>query len=608
MRAVRILWLAIGLMPLAAPAAAAGGDDGVQKRVLVVYSTRRDTQLPTLGDREMPRLLEEALSAKPDYYSEYVDGARFPEAQYQQAFRNYLRLKYRGMRFDVVIASHRLAYELVASVRDELFRGTPIVFLTQDRSVRRAANSAEIVVEPDYRRTIDLALRLQPDTTQVFVISGSSPRDTALERVARQQFSSLQSKLAFTYLAGLEIDALEQRLSTLPEHAIVFYLIFYQDAAGQNVTPLDYLGRLTQISNRPVYSWVDSAMNRGVVGGSLLVLESQIRSLASTAARVLRGEAADAIPIAEPDLQVDQVDWRQLRRWNIDDARLPAGALVMYREPGRWDRDRNYIIGGVAVLVVETALIGALILQGARRRRAEAKAREAAAELRLSYERLRDLGGRLLGAQDAERSRIARELHDDISQQLTLLSMDLALLSHAQAGRPDDAEKLAHEAHKRVVAVATSVHQLSHQLHPARLRLVGLVAALTSLQQEIQSSGHRITFTHERVPDAIAQDLKVCLYRVAQEAVQNAIKYSGAREIFMSLAGTGDALTLIVGDHGTGFDAQASMHRGLGLVSMGERVEAFGGTLRIQSAPGAGTRIEATVPLAIPQGERVETA
>ena len=608
MRAVRILWLAIGLMPLAATAAAAGGDEGAQKRVLVVYSTRRDTQLPTLGDREMPRLLEEALSAKPDYYSEYVDGARFPEAQYQQAFRNYLRLKYHGMRFDLVIASHRLAYELVTSVRDELFRGTPIVFLTQDRSVPRIANSAGIIVEPDYRRTIDLALRLQPDTTQVFVISGSSPRDTALERVARQQFASLQPKVAFTYLTGLETDALEQRLATLPEHAIVFYVIFYQDAAGLNLTPLDYLGRLTQISNRPVYSWVDSAMNRGVVGGSLLVLESQVRSLASMGARVLRGEAADGIPVSEADLQVDQVDWRQLRRWNIDDALVPAGALVMYHEPSRWDRDRNYIIGGVAVLVVETALIGALILQGARRRRAEAKAREAAAELRLSYERIRDLGGRLLGAQDAERSRIARELHDDISQQLTLLSMDLALLSHAQAGRPDDAEKLAHEAHARVVAVATSVHQLSHQLHPARLRLVGLVAALSSLQQEIQSSGHRITFTHEGVPDAIAQDLKVCLYRVAQEAVQNAIKYSGAREIFMSLAGTGDALTLVVGDHGAGFDAQASMHRGLGLVSMGERVEAFGGTLRIQSAPGAGTRIEATVPLAIPQAERVETA
>ena len=608
MRAVRILWLAIGLMPLAATAAAAGGGEGAQKRVLVVYSTRRDTQLPTLGDREMPRLLEEALSAKPDYYSEYVDGARFPEAQYQQAFRNYLRLKYHGMRFDLVIASHRLAYELVTSVRDELFRGTPIVFLTQDRSVPRIANSAEIIVEPDYRRTIDLALRLQPDTTQVFVISGSSPRDTALERVARQQFASLQPKVAFTYLTGLETDALEQRLATLPEHAIVFYVIFYQDAAGLNLTPLDYLGRLTQISNRPVYSWVDSAMNRGVVGGSLLVLESQVRSLASMGARVLRGEAADGIPVSEADLQVDQVDWRQLRRWNIDDALVPAGALVMYHEPSRWDRDRNYIIGGVAVLVVETGLIGALILQGARRRRAEAKAREAAAELRLSYERIRDLGGRLLGAQDAERSRIARELHDDISQQLTLLSMDLALLSHAQAGRPDDAEKLAHEAHERVVAVATSVHQLSHQLHPARLRLVGLVAALSSLQQEIQSSGHRITFTHEGVPDAIAQDLKVCLYRVAQEAVQNAIKYSGAREIFMSLAGTGDALTLVVGDHGAGFDAQASMHRGLGLVSMGERVEAFGGTLRIQSAPGAGTRIEATVPLAIPQAERVETA
>jgi signal transduction histidine kinase len=608
MRAARIAWLVLGLLPLAASVAAAPDDAPPQKRVLVIYSTRRDTQLPTIGDREMPQLLEQALSARPDYYSEHIDAARFPEAQYQQAFRDYLRLKYRGMRFDVVIASHRLAYDMAVSVREELFRDTPLVFLTQDRSTRRVGNSAEVIVEPDFRRTIALATRLQPDTTQVFVVSGSSMRDVAMERIARQQLASFEPRLAFTYLTGLSTDDLEQRLATLPEHAIVFYLIFYQDASGLNVNPLDYLDRLSSISRRPIYSWVDSAIDRGVVGGSTMVLESQIRSLASMAARVLGGERADSIQVSDVDLQVDQLDWRQLRRWSIDESRVPAGAILRFREPSRWERDRNYIIGSVAVLVVETALIVGLILQAARRRRAEAKAREAAAELRASYERIRDLGSRLLGAQDAERSRIARELHDDISQQLTLLSMDLALLSHAQGTRPDDAEKLAREAHTRVVAVAASVHQLSHQLHPARLRLIGLVASLTSLQQEIQGSGHRLNFTHDGVPDAIPQDLKICLYRIAQEAVQNAVKHSGAREITMSLTGSGDALTLIVADRGAGFDVDAAMSRGLGLVSMGERLEPFGGTLRIDSTPGAGTRIEATVPLAMPQAERVETA
>jgi hypothetical protein len=299
MRAARTAWVLLAWLAATAPAVAAPVD-GVQKRVLVVYSSRRDTQLPTLGDREMPGLLAQTLSVKPDYYSEYIDGARFPETQYQEAFRDYLRLKYRGIRLDLVIASHTLAYDMVTSVRAELFRDTPIVFLTQDRSARRVANSAEVIVEPDYRRTIALATRLQPDTTQVFVVSGSSSRDAALERVARRQFAGLQPQLAFTYLTGLETEELERRLASLPEHAVVFYLIFYQDAAGLNVTPLDYLARLSAISNRPIYSWVDSAMDRGAVGGSMLVLESQIRTLAATASRVLRGERADGIPPLTP--------------------------------------------------------------------------------------------------------------------------------------------------------------------------------------------------------------------------------------------------------------------------------------------------------------------
>ena len=124
MRAVRILWLAIGLMPLAAPAAAAAGDDEAQKRVLVVYSTRRDTQLPTLGDREMPRLLGEALSAKPDYYSEYVDGARFPEARFVFAGDGRLRgeiearIRTLGLERNVVLTGFHAHPEQLIALAD----------------------------------------------------------------------------------------------------------------------------------------------------------------------------------------------------------------------------------------------------------------------------------------------------------------------------------------------------------------------------------------------------------------------------------------------------------------------------------------------------------
>jgi len=606
MRARRLIWILVSGLSLI-PAVSLAQETG-QKKVLVVYSTRRDTQLPTMADREIPKLLQQGLSAAPDFYSEHIDAARFPEAPYQAAFREYLRLKYLGKHFDVVMAMNRNAYEMVSSVRTELFPGTPVVYITQDRAARRIANAAGTTIELDHRRTIALATRLQPDTEEVFVVSGSSPRDAAVLDVARGQFSTLGPGLTFTYLSGLATDDLERRLGSLPEHAIVYYLILYQDADGVNVNPLDYLSRLTALSNRPVYSWVDSTMDHGVVGGSLMALEQQVRVLTALALRVLRGEAADAIGASSVNLQVDQVDWRQLRRWHIDEARLPAGTLVRFREPSRWERDKSYILFGLVVVLAETALIAGLIVQLVRRRRAEAKERDAAAALRASYDRIRDLGGRLLGAQEAERSRIARELHDDISQQLSVLAINLDILSNARPDRADEALKLAREAHARVLELADSVHQLSHQLHPARLRVVGLAAALGALQREAQAAGHSVTFRHENVPAVIPQDVMLCVYRIAQEAVQNAIKHSGAREIAMSLTGKEDTLTLTVVDDGAGFDVGSSMARGLGLISMGERLEPFGGTLHIDSTPGRGTRVEARVVVPMAQASHAESA
>ena len=170
-------------------------------------------------------------------------------------------------------------------------------------------------------------------------------------------------------------------------------------------------------------------MDHGIVGGSLLDRQARWKPSAQLAVRVLRGEPADSIPTSSPKLNVSQVDWRQLRRWGISEARVPAGTLVRFREPSVWDRYRAYILGAAAILLAQTALIAGLLVQRARRRHAEENVRASQAELRASYERIRDLGARLLNAQDTERARIARELHDDVSQQVALLEIDLELLS-----------------------------------------------------------------------------------------------------------------------------------------------------------------------------------
>jgi signal transduction histidine kinase len=584
---------ALAVASLAPVASAAAAD---QKRVLVLYSTRRDTQIAITCDRELPGLLEQGLGTKPDFYSEYIDSARFPEEQYTTAFRHYLNLKYATSRFDLVIAMAGFATQFVAAHRNDLFRDTPVVYFTNDRTAGRPRNSTAVLISQDYRPTLRLALALQPDTTQVFVVVGNSQDDKSMEAGARAQFESFAPGLAFTYLSNLTTEALERRVAALPEHSIIYYLLFYQDADGANVNPLEYLDRLSPIANRPMYSWVDSTMSRGIVGGGLVSLESEVDAVATLAVRVLNGERADDIPESAPDLHIDQVDWRQLQRWHISEARVPPGTQILFRQPGVWDRYKAYILGAAALLLAQTALIAGLIAQSARRRDAEEQARRSESELRSSYGRIRDLGHRLITAQEAERGRIARELHDDIIQQVALLGINLELITGKGYDPTMDAEHLGREALTRVRRIAASVRALSHRLHPAKLRLTGLVSSLAGLQNELSRPGFTVTFSHENVPLALPDELTLCLYRIVQEALQNAAKHSGARQASIHLSGSSEGLALTIADNGKGFDVDAAWGRGLGLISMVERLEPFKGSLKVRSKPGAGTRLDVKVP------------
>ena len=143
------------------------------------------------------------------------------------------------------------------------------------------------------------------------------------------------------------------------------------------------------------------------------------------------------------------------------------------------------------------------------------------------------------------------------------------------------------------------MHDLSHRLHPTRLRLTGLVAALETLQRELSRSTPAIAFTHQACPGRSASDLRLSLFRVVQEALQNAVKYSRARTVTVDLRGESDALVLTISDDGVGFDVDAAAGTGLGLISMNERIDAVGGTFDIRSRRGRGTLLAIRVPLAV---------
>src|SRR4051812_22758371 len=572
--------------------AASGYAQTGQTRVLVLYSTRRDGQFSIIGERELPRILDVGPSPNLDYYAEFIDLARSSEPGSRTTSRISLRQKSKGGRFDGVIAMHASALAVANDGGETLFPETPVVFLTNSPVRRHRPNSTGLILDRNFAATVTFIRQLQPEVQQVFIITGASATDKEYENAVRQQLQTLSgSGLTFNYLSGLATADLEARLSRMPERSAAYYVIVSSDPAGRRPHPLNYIDRIAAVANAPTYSWVDSTIDHGVVGGSLYSQSAAIERVGQLALRVLGGEAADSIPAVAIDVNSYQVDWRQLRRWRIDEGRLPVGTLIRFRDPSPLEQYRRYILATVTLVAIQTALIASLLIQRTRRRRAEGNLRESQNALIGSHERNRDLAARLLRAQETERSRIARELHDDICQRLLLLSIELESVARSNEGG-----RAAAAALTVAREISNSVRELSHQLHPDRLRVIGLVRALGSLCTELSRAGVAIAFTHENVPSALPPDVMLCLFRVAQEGLQNALKHSRATALGVDISGTSTGLTVTIFDNGVGFDVDAAWGTGIGLRSMFERLQAAGGSLNITSRPGEGTQLVATLP------------
>jgi signal transduction histidine kinase len=355
-----------GLAPLAN-----AQDTDRPKQILVLNSTRQNEQFYVVSEREMPRLLTEGLGEPVDFYTEYFDFDRFPQPDYETVYLDLLRRKYKEKRFDLLLVMGDPAADFLSRNRDVLFSGTPAVFYTLSPPPNPIANSAGLLNKLQFGPSIELALALQPDLKHVYVVVGPTALDRSRESQARAEFRAFEGRVEFTYLSGLVTKDLEARLGNLPPHSAVYYVVVSQDGAGEVVQQMPYLSRVAAAANAPTYSWADVAVDAGIVGGRRRDQVGQMKAIATLALRVLRGERADDIPVSSPDTDVDAVDWRQLRRWRLDESRLPAGTRVMFREPSIWDQYQRYIVGAVVVMLAQTALIAGLLMQRRARQRAE---------------------------------------------------------------------------------------------------------------------------------------------------------------------------------------------------------------------------------------------
>ena len=260
-------------------------------------------------------------------------------------------------------------------------------------------------------------------------LPGLAPLDTYNDQIFRDGLKRYGVKLEQIDLTGLSMAETLTKVSTLPRDTIVLYSSIIRDGAGESFAPRAALIQVSRAANAPVFSLYDTYLGHGIVGGRLVSFQLQGKTAATMALRVMAGESPAAIPFGGEDAYVDHYDWRELKRWQIPTAAVPVGSEISFRKKTFWEEHRWLVIGAVSLTIIETILILGLVKNLRRRKTTEQLLRD-------SEQSLRELSGRLITIQEEQRSRLARELHDDISQRLAALAIDMGMLELKVATAP----------------------------------------------------------------------------------------------------------------------------------------------------------------------------
>ena len=368
-----LLILSVHTAPIFAQA-----DTSAHKNVLVFYD--ENDKLPGLAitDQSIRSTLTSAPSFKIDVYSENLDRSRFQGDDQSQFLSDYFRQKYRRKKIDVIIAVVGPSLDFLLEHAEKISPGTPIVFCVVDRREIESRilrpNVTGVLIKRDFQATLDVALRLQPDTRQVVFIAGTSDFDKRLTEQAMGELLPYEERVGIKYLTNRTLDQLLTEVSQLPPDTIILISTVFRDGAGQPYVPHDVVSLISQKANVPVYGFLDQYLGRGIVGGHLYSTEAHGKTAAELALRILEGQKVAEIPIVEADVNLDMFDSRQLQRWGISEVSLPDGSIVRYKQPTVWEEYGWYAIGLLVVVLLEAILIGFLLYLRLRRRQAETDA------------------------------------------------------------------------------------------------------------------------------------------------------------------------------------------------------------------------------------------
>ena len=565
---------------------AQAAESGQPKNILVLYSFSDRNLFDPLDN--LKAAIRSRVNSPVNFYVHYLEAQGLEDPNYDHSLSENLRSELRGVKLDVVITAVYSSYQFALRHRDELFPGVPVVFSYVNGSrvdgKQLPPGVTGVTVSVGIRETLALAFKLHPGTENLAVVAGSSEFEKFWRAAVRNQFGPYAEKVKLIEIVGLGNTDILKQVAALPLHTVVLFIVMPRDSAQPEVGVYDTVAAIGQ--RFPTYCiFQNFCVDHGGVGGSFYDHGEQTSKTAEIAARILSGEKAENIPVVHDSGTRVTVDFRELVQWNIPESALPPGAIVLFRQPSFWERYEKYIIAGLALIALQSVLIAGLLWQRARKKAATAD--------------LQRLGGHLIHAQEEERARIARELHDDFSQRLAVQSIELTQLEKDLLTSQAEPRARTLQLLKETKEMSADMRSLSHQLHSSRLDLVGLVPALSGLCEEITKKYKiDVHFAEHNFPRNLTKDAELCFFRVAQEGLSNVVKHSEASSAQVELGASRYIVSLRISDTGKGFNpAVRDPASGIGLVGMRERLRLVGGKLSIVSELTQGTEVLAEIPL-----------
>ena len=316
-------------------------------------------------------------------YQEQLDLARFRGPDYEQSLNAHFRLKYRDKQVGVIIAVGPAALEYVLRSRAELWPEVPVAFTFVDKptitQLKLPPDVTGTTLQSHPRDMITVARTLVPDIRRIALV-GDPPENQTYYRDLKKEIPIVASDLEFIDLTGLTMTELRKRVAVLPDQTVILHTSIFSDGEGHSLVPADAVARVAEMANRPIVVDLDTHFGRGTVGGLITTSFLLGEAAAKIALRILNGEIASNIPIKESNLAIPIFDWRQLKRFGLSEANLPAGSEVRFRELTVWEQYRLQIMLIAAALMFQTILIVWLYYEHHRRRNAETNSRQALAK------------------------------------------------------------------------------------------------------------------------------------------------------------------------------------------------------------------------------------